>query len=225
MPHGCAGSIRFTRTILKSTCRRRISLKAVDGISIAARFPTDARPLVRKQLMAYQRALALTGSISDCQTLLSEGRDSAMVIARRTESDFIFTSDLPLDSARAVYARSVEQALRGRLSLGAMQDTLWGGFIDLTVNNVPPTLVNDLREIDGFEEYFGSQNYCNCEHCSSNLSPAAYFVDLMYFIEQHVSNPVFVDAREDHPLYLKNRRGDLWKLRFVVRTRGPRYRI
>ena len=33
------------------------------------------------------------------------------------------------------------------------------------------------------EELFGSLDYCECEHCRSVLSPAAYFVDLLHFLD------------------------------------------
>lgn len=79
------------------------------------------------------------------------------------------------------------------------------------MGNTDPTLVNQLKEIDGYEDLFGSQNYCHCSHCKSIFGPAAYLVDLMYFIEKNISNNVF-STKLDHPLYLKNRRPDLWKL-------------
>ncbi|HET6717161.1 MAG TPA: Tc toxin subunit A, partial [Nitrososphaeraceae archaeon] len=50
----------------------------------------------------------------------------------------------------------------------------------------------------------------------SIFSPAAYFVDLMHFIDEHISKPVFLSSsppHPDHPLYLKNRRRDLWNLK------------
>ncbi|MDH5334480.1 MAG: Tc toxin subunit A, partial [Thermoleophilia bacterium] len=75
-----------------------------------------------------------------------------------------------------------------------------------------PNLVNDLRELDGYSDLFGGQNYCRCEHCRSLLSPSAYFVDMMKFIEDNVSKRVFVPSQTNHPLYLKRRRPDLWTL-------------
>ena len=33
------------------------------------------------------------------------------------------------------------------------------------------------------EELFGSLDYCACDHCRSVLSPAAYFVDLLHFLD------------------------------------------
>ena len=33
------------------------------------------------------------------------------------------------------------------------------------------------------EQLFGSLDYCECEHCRSVLSPAAYLVDLLHFLD------------------------------------------
>src|SRR5690606_5509030 len=75
-------------------------------------------------------------------------------------------------------------------------------------------LGNELKKIDGYAEMFGSQSYCSCRHCSSVLGPAAYFVDLMRFVERHVSNETFREIQKPllHDLHLYKRRKDLWTL-------------
>jgi hypothetical protein len=40
----------------------------------------------------------------------------------------------------------------------------------------------DLVDYPVLEELFGALDYCNCEHCRSVLSPAAYLVDLLHLI-------------------------------------------
>src|SRR5207249_967724 len=67
-----------------------------------------------------------------------------------------------------------------------------------------------LRELDGFDALFGQLAFCNCTSCQSILSPAAYFVDLMKFVEEKLG-PQFA-GRPDHPLALRTRRPDLWTL-------------
>lgn len=49
-------------------------------------------------------------------------------------------------------------------------------------------------------------------HCQSVLSPAAYFVDLMKFVEDNVLTPTLSLPNQNHPLNLKLRRPDLWTL-------------
>jgi hypothetical protein len=40
-----------------------------------------------------------------------------------------------------------------------------------------------LKQFPTMESLFGSMDFCECEHCRSVLSPAAYFVDLMQFVD------------------------------------------
>jgi hypothetical protein len=174
------------------------------------------RPAVEAQLRAHQRVLALA-STSDLQiTLLERGFDSALSIARRTQADFVEKSGIADVDAQEVYARALNAATQVAHGYGAIRDVVRGSFAGLAVGNIAPELVNDLRRIDGFSDLFGSQDFCNCDDCHSVLSPAAYFCDLMHFIEQHVSRPVFVNAgHANHPLYLKTRRPDLWTLQLT----------
>ncbi|ETP66943.1 hypothetical protein G159_19950 [Planococcus glaciei CHR43] len=44
-------------------------------------------------------------------------------------------------------------------------------------------LMTLLKEYPTMESLFGSQDFCECEHCRSVLSPAAYLVDLFRFID------------------------------------------
>jgi hypothetical protein len=40
-----------------------------------------------------------------------------------------------------------------------------------------------LKNLPTMESLFGSMDYCECEHCRSVLSPAAYLVDLLQFVD------------------------------------------
>jgi peptidoglycan hydrolase-like protein with peptidoglycan-binding domain len=40
-----------------------------------------------------------------------------------------------------------------------------------------------LKQFPSLESLFGSLDYCECEHCRSVLSPAAYFVDLLQLLD------------------------------------------
>ena len=39
------------------------------------------------------------------------------------------------------------------------------------------------------EGLFGSLDYCNCSDCGSILSPAAYLVDLLHYLDQPAPSP------------------------------------
>jgi len=176
--------------------------------------PGADKPRLRKQLMAYQRVLNLANDNADRMELLSRGYDSAVKITGKNEEEFVKTSGLSIGKARITYALAQEYSLPVAHCFESIRDAVRGEFQHIALSNLSPTLINDLREIDGFDELFGSQSYCACEHCKSILSPAAYFVDLMNFIEQYISKPVF-SSKTNHPLHLKNRRGDLWQLKLT----------
>lgn len=198
--------------------------------------PAADQPLVRKQLMAYQRTLNLADTVEDRQALLKNGNDSAIKIARMTAGEFANISGLDYGTAQGIYGRALTGAIVLSHGLQMFGEVAWETRTN--VSNTSPQLINDLQEIDGFDDMFGPQDYCDCAHCKSILGPAAYFVDLMYFIEQHVSKPVFralrISRREwmenvypegvrpfsirdltNHPLHLKKRRPDLWTLKLT----------
>src|SRR5262249_4201406 len=54
---------------------------------------------------------------------------------------------------------------------------------------------------------------CQCSECQSILGAAAYFVDLMKFVDEKVTTPVFkIPKKTKDQLNLKVRRPDLWTL-------------
>ena len=57
-----------------------------------------------------------------------------------------------------------------------------------------------LKHYPTMETLFGSLDFCECEHCRSVLSPAAYLVDLLRFIDpdQKVWDGFLEDWRKKH---------------------------
>ncbi|WP_221409163.1 Tc toxin subunit A-related protein, partial [Reichenbachiella versicolor] len=82
-------------------------------------------------------------------------------------------------------------------------------LVGVIKNNLPTSLeeVNDNPEV---KVLFGSQDYCQCTHCQSSQSPAAYLVDVLEFIkEAQNKNQHSNDTAWD---ILQTRRPDLAKL-------------
>jgi len=176
----------------------------------------DQKP-VKKQMLAYQRVKTLTDNYETTETLLKKGLHSAMAIASIPEEQFVKISGLEYETSRLVYLKAKENALVSSHYFEAVRDAMFGSFNSLAVAN-QNNLVNDLKGIDGFDDLFGNQDFCDCEHCRSILGPAAYFTDLMYFIQENVSKQLFEPDHLGHPLYLKNRRPDLWELKLTCKN-------
>ncbi len=176
----------------------------------------EDRPHVRAALMAMQRVRHLTEDYADAERLLSTGLDAAPRIAAFADADALAErTGLSRGAALRVRTRALETQARITHFVHALEDTQGHSPFEPEVLREADTspdlsLINVLREIPGYADLFGNQNYCKCRHCRSIFSPAAYFVDLMSFIERKISQPNFLNQNlGDHPLYLDNRRPDL----------------
>ena len=174
---------------------------------------TEDQPYVKKQMAATQRVYNMSGNHETGDILLKKGYDSASSIVSSTEDEFVNKSGLGWEKGKKVYRKASEMAVGATHFYEAIRDVTRGDFGSIAVSNQDDSLVNDLKEIDGYEELFGNLDFCDCEHCKSIFSPAAYFTDLMYFVSVNVSKKIFVPSRTTHPLYLKRRRPDLWTLK------------
>ena len=62
---------------------------------------------------------------------------------------------------------------------------------------VPDTPVAEVDGVPEWRTLFGSVELCECEHCRSVYSPAAYFVDLLHFLADRRVLPVLSARRPD----------------------------
>ncbi|NOT27670.1 MAG: hypothetical protein HOP16_16410, partial [Acidobacteria bacterium] len=170
------------------------------------------RQAVLSTLKARQRVFAAAVDPDDAMRVSEAGYVGAMSIADDDVETFQLKTGLPMARAKQIHQRADETSNEVMVILGTIVDLIWGNFIGLPVGNVQPDVTDGLRQIEGYADMFGPQDHCHCEHCSSILSPAAYFVDLMLFIEQHVLVKIFAGATASHALNLEMRRPDLWTL-------------
>jgi hypothetical protein len=180
------------------------SLKQVkfDGLS------DDARSMVVSNLKAYQRMKSVGAGPLGGIELLKAGYRSATALARSLPAEVAEQTGLPVAEVRAYHAQAERKATDAALTWFAFHDlerdarTLkHRAFLD------PPAY---LKQLTSYDQLFGSPNFCHCEHCQSVLGPAAYFVDLMYFVERHILGPSFgAHGGEEHALHLRRRRPDL----------------
>ena len=190
-----------------------------------AEVPDDERPHVRRALMGLQRATHLTENYDEADRLLAAGLNTADRIADLVSSgELAEQTGLPPARARDIYARAIDMRSHTMHVVNAIEDLSGHRRFDpqaldgyaarrVTTEAATPPLINILRDIPGYEDLFGPQNYCKCRDCQSIFSAAAYFVDLMRFIEAKISGPNFDNQNlSGHRLNLKSRRPDLWTL-------------
>lgn len=170
------------------------------------------RKLVVSDLKSYQRAFAITDDVADTHTLLKAGYHTAAVVGRASLDEFKARTKLADDVAVRYHENARSSLSKTTNSLVSIVDLMRGGFGDIFVGNLLPSIKDYLKKLDGFSDLFGSQDHCNCTHCQSILGPSAYFVDLMSFIDEHVREPYFSGSHAGDRLDLRKRRPDLWTL-------------
>src|SRR5262249_17105084 len=110
--------------------------------------------------------------------------------------------------AHGIWDRARTSLADTTLTAGTIIDVIHG-LGGIYVGNQSPAALDYLKELAGFQDLFGKLSLCHCQECQSILGPAAYFVDLMKFIDDNLRRQFTAPGM---PLDLYTRRPDLWTL-------------
>lgn len=174
---------------------------------------------VTRELTRIQRVYQITPDNEAMNGLLREGLDSAYAVMGYEQEEFVRAfkdtvggeqnARLIHDKAQQVHAAALNVALTFLTASGAPEI---GRSLAPIISARPsgPAHAADVLAYATLESLFGEQDYCACEHCRSILSPAAYLVDLLLFIDRPASE---VPADFTNPLtVLLDRRPDIQHL-------------
>ena len=87
------------------------------------------------------------------------------------------------DSAVSASAFHLQQFMNLQTSF-----QLWPGAIGGTAELQKKLKEEAFKEMPSLATLFGSQSFCDCEHCRSVYSPAAYLADLLHFLDDLTKN-------------------------------------
>lgn len=152
------------------------------------------------QVKRLQRVYQITQNDQSMAVLLSKGVDSAYNVVHHTRAQFvgIYAKDLGSESAAAkVYERAVQlhnyvlitamSYLTAKKAVPLGEDLTGSAGHSQYINPAPSGQEDpdnsDIIAYSTLETLFGSMDFCTCEHCRSVLSPAAYLVDLLHFLD------------------------------------------
>lgn len=173
----------------------------------------EMRPFVLANARAYQRAYAVADEDAlDASELVVSGFSGATTIASMTEDAFVAATNFDEATAKIYHAKALSIAAEVGIAAVGIHDAVAGGLNWFDTGNIGPDIGDFFRQIDGWEELFGAQTFCDCPECASVLGAAAYFADLMKFVEDNVLDHVFTGANANAVLSLRNRRPDLWNM-------------
>jgi peptidoglycan hydrolase-like protein with peptidoglycan-binding domain len=166
----------------------------------------DARRAATKTVKTLHRLFQLTPTNDSMKAALDQGFTSADDIAQFTRDEFIERF-----GARFPSLREAELVYRRARQINAVTYTFFTGVQH--VASAPPVhalsgSASDhadvtsslIRQFPTLESLFGSLDFCECDHCRSVLSPAAYFVDLLQFLnpEQQKWNAFLANWKATH---------------------------
>jgi peptidoglycan hydrolase-like protein with peptidoglycan-binding domain len=142
--------------------------------------PESHKAAVTSQLKATQRVYKVVPRYEAISSLMAEGLDSAQVMASMPEG--LFNRQFAERMGGEFYASMVwESAVDTR----DQALVAFGNAAEIT-RAVNPRVIGpspSIRSMSDYAELFGRFDLCECEHCRSVYSPAAYFVDLLHFLD------------------------------------------
>jgi hypothetical protein len=164
----------------------------------------EEREQFRRNLEGLHRLFSLVPDaekFTPVRGLWQAGLRSAHAIVGQGRGRFLRRVAEAMDEEQAmgVYARARQKAALSLATLVKYSPAFDG---------ITPHIFGDIKiadppdEIPNWKNLFGSLDFCECRHCRSMLSPAAYFVDLLQFLEradvgQRTALDALLDLRPD----------------------------
>jgi hypothetical protein len=159
---------------------------------------TAAQPQLQ-QVRTLQRMYQITPSNEAMPVLMSLGMTSAYDVVAYPENQFkalfeakwleIYQKLAPAGVAELI-SRKAKQVSSVTYNLFTIAKKLDSEVSVRSISGTPEQyaeakgkLKDALKNYPTMESLFGSMDFCECEHCRSVLSPAAYLVDLLQFVD------------------------------------------
>jgi hypothetical protein len=171
--------------------------------------PTARRGETARRLRVYQVA----PKYEHVAALLGEGLDSAQSVSSLSEDAFVRKFEAPLggsDTARVVH-RNARQVVATATNLFTMVHQAVNDVVPMAMGG--PAISTALtKQVPDWATLFGRLDLCECRHCRSVYSPAAYLVDLLQFLNPTALPPGVTQRPLD---VLRQRRPDLENIQLV----------
>ncbi|XXY16741.1 neuraminidase-like domain-containing protein [Sorangium sp. So ce216] len=163
---------------------------------VATGMVADALARAEEQMKTLQRVYQITPNHEAMPVLMSQGITSAYDVMAYSESSFLasYTArfrelygwEPPSEEVALIYrkAQQVSSVTYNLFAIARKMDAEAPAY----ALSAPPAVVESvknelLKQFPTMESLFGSMDFCECEHCRSVLSPAAYLVDLLQLVD------------------------------------------
>ena len=208
--------------------------------TIRRALPSGADAAARARLIAsvkrLHRLYQITPDDESLQLLAREKIDSSNDVASFSREEFVGHLTRTLDPrkdraaferaqrvAEDIHAKALQVDAAGRLIVVGLQQvnqTLPTLALAQTSKQAQAATAALVRRFPTITTLLGNQHYCECEHCRSVLSPAAYFVDLLRFVDPEKKKwDAFVQRwSDDHGAPYPHQRSGVAATPYVILT-------
>jgi hypothetical protein len=166
---------------------------------IGANMPAREFETARQQVRTVQRIYQITPDDEAMPVLIGLGMTSAYDVMAYSEAEFAAAFDakylelygkVPAREVALLVHRKARQVSSVTYNLFTIAKKLDSDVPIPALSGTPERyaeakgkLKDALKDYPTLESLFGSMDFCACEHCRSVLSPAAYLVDLLQFLD------------------------------------------
>lgn len=158
---------------------------------------------VKTELKKIQRIFKLTPSYEKVKVLLDRGIHSSQSIYNLGEKKFtekVSGTVINKAEAKKIYKKAEKTYAAALAVMGEIKSIESGSDLRVlpdvkkTYNNLKYSTIKDFPD---WETLFTSSDICECEHCRSVYSPAAYLTDLLRFLEKRGAKDELFKRRPD----------------------------
>jgi len=143
------------------------------------------KPEVRAAVKRVERLYQLTPSDEAMTALSATDFNAAYDVMKCQRKEFVgkyVAAAGKAEDAEKIYSRSHE-VYSASLSLATMYLTHKASPNVYGITGKTEKQLDEIIASPTLEELFGNMDYCSCDHCKSVLSPAAYMVDMLQFLD------------------------------------------
>ena len=227
----CQGLLKFFETNPDLDFQKTSVLNVLKQPEILKEVAPEDRVKVVNRLKSMQRLSAITPKAEALPKLMKVGLDSAYAINEVPLERFVnlYSEQLGgVDVAKSIHAKAQDISVRNEHAYVALRQAVTGVSVNMidggqSVNlrqSLAAQIARDKNIPINFETLFGSVDLCECKHCNSVYSPAAYLVELFQYLRNNnldpENNKTGKDGIKNTPLEkFFRRRPDLGKLQLT----------
>jgi len=144
---------------------------------------------LREELKSIQRIFKLVPHYNKTNALLEQGIHSSQSITAIGETRFVKEiapkAGIKVKEAKTIFKKAQQTHTAVMLMAGELQDTMRTIEIPaLQMKSLSSKLESVSKDFPNLKSLFNLTDVCNCEHCRSVYSPAAYLVEILEFLDK-----------------------------------------